>query len=430
MKEHYSAADHTLVRELNLSTVLQLIHAESPISRARLAHLTGLNKSTISSLVEDLISRKLILESGLSSCGAGRPSTTLELDPAAGQLIGIEIGVDFISTILTNFTGNITWRNLINTTSFLSQDAVIELALQQAIQAMNFSRSGSARLLGMGLTSPGMVSIDSGVLRYSPNLQWRDVPLAQLFFQQMLLPIIVDNDANAAAVGEHLFGSARDAHDFLFILLGIGIGGGLFLNGELYRGFGGLAGEIGHISILADQNRLCRCGNRGCWENYGNQYALIERMQARLDIGRRSIVKELAALHGGSITLEMIRQAADAGDEETLDILHETGIAIGQGVANLINIFNPQTVIIGGSLSLVAAYLLPAILSIVNERTLSDVRSQASVQLSAFGADAVVMGAVAMVVAEIFSHPTRVEPLTLIPGGRTSVLDELGVTTG
>jgi predicted NBD/HSP70 family sugar kinase len=264
-------------------------------------------------------------------------------------------------------------------------------------------------LLGLGLTLPGLVDIDTGILTFSPNHQWRDVPLGKIFGEHTGLPVFVDNDANAGALGEHLFGVARSAQHFVFIVAGVGIGSGLFLNGDLYRGAGGYAGEIGHTSVSGDHSRLCRCGNRGCWENSGNQYALIERVHSRLDVGRRSMVRELIEETRAPLSIAVINQAAESGDAEALEALHETGFAIGMGAANLINIFNPEMVVIGGSLSVAGKFLLPAILEAIQQRTLADTRQQAQVVLSAFGREASVMGAVAMVIKAILADPARVE---------------------
>jgi glucokinase-like ROK family protein len=260
-------------------------------------------------------------------------------------------------------------------------------------------------LLGMGLALPGMVDVDQGVLVFSPNLQWRDVALRQIFSDYSGLPVFVDNDANAAALGEHLFGAARQQQHFLFIVDGVGVGGGLFLNGELYRGARGMAGEIGHTSLFVEQTRPCRCGNRGCWENFANQSSLYERIRARLDVGRPSLITSILENQLSPLNLAIINQAAEAGDREVLEAIGETGAALGLGLANLINIFNPQMVVIGGSLSIVGKYMLPAIEEVIQARTLEMMLNPIKIQVSAFGSDASVMGAVALVVQQILSKP-------------------------
>jgi glucokinase-like ROK family protein len=257
-----------------------------------------------------------------------------------------------------------------------------------------------------------MVDVEQGSLIFSPNLQWRDVPLRQIFYEHTGLPTLVDNDASAAALGEHLYGVAHQAQNFIFLIAGVGLGGGLFLNGELYRGASGIAGEIGHTSLMMDRSRPCRCGNRGCWETFGNQYSLVERVRARLEIRRNSIIPQLMEEQGSPLTLAIITQAADAGDREAREALAETGAAIGLGIANLINIFNPEMVVVGGAMSMAGKHLLPAIAQVVEERALAETRAGTQVVQSTFGPDASVMGAVALVVKSVLSHPSSVKRLS------------------
>ncbi len=405
----YRTGDQTLVREMNLSIVLRYLQEGAPLSRAQLAGLTGLNKTTVSSLVEELFERALIREVGLNASGSGRPAMLLDLNPQAGYIIGVELGVGFLSVLLTDFVGQPVWRRLQEADPSAPQESLLDQALHLIDEAIARAQAHEIRLLGLGLTLPGMVDVEHGVLIFSPNLQWRDVPLRQIVRRHVgAVPIFVDNDANASALGEHLFGVARQAQNFIFLIAGVGLGGGLFLNGDLYRGSGGLAGEVGHINLTLDRSRPCRCGNRGCWETLGNQYSLIERVRARLEVGRDSLIPQLMAEQDSPLNLAIITQAADAGDVQAQEALAETGAAIGLGIANLINIFNPEMVVVGGAMSQAGHHLLPAIQRAVRERALAETRARTQIVLSAFGPDASVMGAVALVVKDILSKPSTV----------------------
>ena len=403
------AGDKSLVREINLSAVLDQLQGQAPVSRAQLALLTGLNKSTISSLIDELIETGLVIENGLMTSLAGRPGKLLELNPNAGCGIGMEIGVDFILVVVSDFVGNILWRINEPIQTDAGQDAILERTFILIDEARIAALSFNTRLLGIGLTVPGMVDIKTGFLIFSPNLGWRNVPLKEMYTKRTGLPVFVDNDATAAALGEHLFGNARKLRDFIFVLVGIGIGCGMFLDGKIYRGTGGMAGEIGHTILGAEVNRPCRCGHRGCWETYGNQYALIERMHARLDIGLRSMVTEYMVEENQTLSIKLISRAADAGDPVALDVFAETGNAIGLGIANLVDIFNPEMVVIGGGISIAGEYLLPSIKTVVQERALPEAQKQTSLVLTKFGTDAVVMGAVGIVVKAILSNPLKVQ---------------------
>lgn len=402
--------DQAFLREANLSAVLRLIQAQAPTSRAQLAVSTGLNKSTVSSLVEDLLERGLVYETGVNSAGTGRPATLLAMNPQAGHVIGVELGVDFVSVGIANFQGQLVWQKKEEADPFQAQDLVIEQTLRIVKEAVSVGRRRGYRFLGLGCATPGTVDLQEGVLIFAPNLHWKNVPFRKIFSESVKLKIMVENDANAATIAERLFGGARFIKDFLFVFAGVGIGGGLFLNGHLYRGRNGYAGEIGHSPIMSESARtVCHCGNRGCWETFANQYSIIQRVQARLEVKRDSIIPKLMAEQRSALTIPLIKQAADAGDLEAIESFAEAGRAMGQGFAGLINIFNPEKIILGGPLSLAGDYLLPAIREVIPHHTLPEIDQQAEVILSSFGQDASLIGAIAIVVDDVLSHPSQVE---------------------
>ena len=219
-------------------------------------------------------------------------------------------------------------------------------------------------------------------------------------------------NANAAAIAEHLFGVARQVQNFIAVFAGVGVGGGLFLNGKLYRGAYGFAGEIGHTSFMIESyRRPCRCGSRGCWETSVAQDSIIERMRARLAVGRNSIVSKLMAEQHSPLTLPLIIQAVNDGDTEAQEALIETGSLLGLGIASLISIFDPELIVLGGPLSMAGSYLVPPIKEAVENAVLPEIHGHVEITLSAFGADASVMGAAALVTEATLSNPGSVERL-------------------
>ena len=406
----HNSADQALIRELNLSLALRYIHNGAPLSRAQIAQATGLNKSTVSSLVEELLERKLVHETGVNSVGTGRPATLLEINPQAGGIIGAELGVDFVAIALTDFTGNILWRQLITIDPIEAQEKTIAKILELTDEAIRVCESYNLYLLGIGLSVPGTVDLEGSVLVFAPNLQWRNVPLKQIFYDHTGIKAFIENDANAAAVAEHLFGVAKETDDFIFVVVGTGIGGGLFLNGKLYRGKDGFAGEIGHTPILAEPYQmLCRCGKRGCWEIYANQHSIFRRVQGRLDDHQESIIPVLLEKQKAPLSVSLIKQAADQCDQVALESLKETGTAMGLGFEKLIDIFNPEKLILGGPLSIVGEYLLPAIKETVTNHSISTINPKVEILLSSFATDAILIGAISIVVDDILSKPTHVE---------------------
>lgn len=404
------SADQALVRELNLSLVLRLIHNEAPLSRSQIAQITGLNKSTVSNLVDFLLHQRVIHETGINSVGAGRPARLLEINPLAGGIIGAEFGVDFVAVALTDFTGRVLWRKDEATHPTDGQEQTLAQTVDLIKKAISFSKKQSLSIIGLGVATPGTVSLEDGMLIFAPNLQWRNVPLRSFFNEQTGLDVFVENDANAAAVAEHLFGAARKSNDFIFVFAGIGIGGGLFLDGDLHRGNIGYAGEIGHSPIMAEPFEApCHCGNRGCWETYANQYSILRRVQARLDARRKSILPKLMKEKKVRLSLALVKEAADAGDQEAIDALVETGKAMGLGIATLINMLNPEKIIFGGPLSIMGDYLLPMTTKVAMERSLPEMRPNVEILLSSFEKDASLIGAISIVVDDILTHPTHIK---------------------
>lgn len=432
MPRQFRTGDQSLVRELNRSILLQRLRRGSPLSRAELAAATGLNKTTVSNLIDELITEGLAREIGLDASGGGRPGVLLELNPDGGWILGGEIAVGRLSVVIANLRARISWRR----EALYSKDASLEAVLGQLdallLAGVEVADRTGLRLMGVGVTVPGLVDVHSGTLVFEPNMGWRNVPLEQHLRETLHLPTFIDNDANAAALAERYFGAAQDVDDFAYVVANIGLGAGLVVGGQIFSGASGYAGEAGHTTIDPD-GPLCRCGNRGCWERLASQRALIERIDGALERGQPSLLPSL--VNGREMTLAAILEGARQGDGVARQALHETGLYMGIGIANLINLLNPQLVAFGGSLSLAHEYLMPAIHQVVTERAMGELGRAARIVVSTLEADACVLGGVALVLHDRLRHPRlirrtadlplsdsttplRVEGEALTPGGR------------
>lgn len=389
--------------------VLRHIHHEAPISRAQIAHDTGLNKSTVSSLVEALIDRKLIHEVGRNSTGTGRPARMLDINPRAGSIISLLFGVDFVSVALTNFSGEVFWRVDEDTDFKEEKEKILDQTIVLIEQAKAFNREQNLNLFGLGVAVPGIINLEKGELVFAPNLQWHNVPLQDFYEKETGLKVFIENDANAAAMSEHLFGIARQSDNFIFVLAGFGVGSGLFLNGALYRGNEGYAGEVGHTPIMVEPlETQCHCGNFGCWEIYANQVSILQRVENRLK-NEASIIPDLIEQSGEALTISLVKQAADAGDAVALAVLKDAGVAMGVGLMTLVNILNPEMIIVGGPLSIVGEYLLPGIEQSSMRFAFPATQPDFKVMISGFKKDSSLIGAASVVVDHILSHPTLIE---------------------
>jgi predicted NBD/HSP70 family sugar kinase len=317
MPRRRRTADQLWVRERNLAVVLDYLwEADGSISRARLTEISGLNKSTIGSILAQLQAWGFVKEMGTVSAGPGRPGIMIDLDPEAGRIIGAEIGVDFISVVLADLRASVVWQRKIDTNgpAKLGQPQVLAQAETMVREASQQAQASGHRLLGIGLGVPGLVDRTTGTLLFAPNLGWRDMPLRDMWQAAFGVPVIVENEANAAALGEKMLGVARRCDHFVYLSAGVGLGGGLVIDDKLYGGVGGFAGEIGHMTMVPD-GPYCNCGNRGCWETLIGPTAIMDRVRQAASVGQTPWLLALPEIHGDvkSIGMPHVLAAAEHG---------------------------------------------------------------------------------------------------------------------
>lgn len=339
-----------IVKKNNKALVLQLIMEQEPISRADIAQISGLNKTTVSSLVGELLEEELIYESGPGESSGGRRPVILHFNKNAGYAIGIDIGVNYVLCVLTDLKGKILIeRNqYVNRTPYSSIISTLQGMVQSLIDEMPSSKYG---IVGMGVGVPGIVNKEGSVL-LAPNLGWTNIHLKEDLEKLFRVPVMIENEANAGAVGEQQFGAGQDYQNIIYISVGIGIGAGILINNELYQGKNGYSGELGHM-IIEMNGRRCNCGSRGCWEAYASEHALLEMADQSID------------------SLESLITLAENGDEVAQNLFEQIGKYLGYGINNIINTFNPDQVIIGNRLALAKKWIEKSIRTTIESHTLS-----------------------------------------------------------
>ncbi len=393
-------ADQDTVRRVNKSLVLNTLRLHAPISRAEVANLTGLNRSTVSNIVNALIGEGLVWEKEPQDTKIGRPSIALGLRPDGGAVIGVEIGVDFISVLLTDFIAQPIWEEWIEIDPSQSQIDILVKAEKSIDQAVQQAVERRLRVLGIGVGLPGLVNVGRGELIFAPNLKWHDVPLRLMWNQRFHTPVYIENEANLAALGEYYFGVARGVDNFVYLSSGIGLGGGVIVHGKLFRGGHGFAGEIGHIQ--RDPNgEQCGCGRRGCWETQVGPRAVLRRIKNALHASPDLPRPDGAAENLSNLTFAMVVDAALAGDPLCRQAIEAVGADLASGIADLANIFNPQMVILGGQFSLGREILQPVIEKTVLSEALFPIADTLRIAFSERGKEACVFGAVAIVLDDI-----------------------------
>lgn len=327
-----------VVKKGNKTLVLETIKNNSPISRATIASQTGLNKGTVSSLVSELLEEHLIYESGPGKSSGGRRPVMLLFNKVAGYSIGIDLGVNYLLGVLTDLDGNICEEKLVKFNDLTYEE--IETELFSIIDFLTSKAPSSPYgIIGIGIGVPGTVN-KSGEVLLAPNLGWKNIDLQTVLQNKYELPVVIENEANAGAYGEKKFGAGTNYQNIIYVSVGVGIGVGLILNGTLYKGNNGYSGELGHMTIKVDGD-TCRCGNKGCWELYASEQALIQQAQ-ELGITLPATKEQ---------SLEKLSELAEQGDKKVLKLFEKIGDYLGVGINNIINTFNPELVIIGNRLA-------------------------------------------------------------------------------
>lgn len=381
--------DQSFIKELNKSIVLNLLRFQSPISRAQISQMTGLNKATVSLLVNELIQDNLILEVGHGHARVGRRPVLLLFNSNAGHTIGVDLGVNYIRIVVTDLSAHVllAYETDIRDPHDVGQvvNQLVSL-IQDTIAKVPDSPLG---IIGVGVGVPGLVDFSQGIVLNAPNLQWRDVHLKALLQSYLQLPVFVDNEANAGALGEKLFGVGKQVSDLIYVSVGTGIGTGIIVNNELWRGARGVAGEFGHMTI--ETNGLkCSCGNTGCLEMYASEKAILHYYEKNT---------------GKKLTFEEIMSRLKDNDPESVQAVQAAGQYLGIGIASLLNGFNPSLVLIGNRVSQARKWILRPVEQTVRSRCFITSYFPINIQVSSLGRDACAVGAAALVLDNYFSGP-------------------------
>ncbi len=392
--------DQEKVRKINRSLVLNTLRLHAPVSRAQVANYTGLTRGTVSNIVNVLIDDGLVFEDKLEDSKIGRPSILLGLRPDGGAVIGVEIGVDFISVLLTNFVAETLWEVRVETPPSQSQTEIINQAEHYIDQALSIAKEQELRSLGIGVGLPGLVNSRQGNLIVAPNLRWKNVPLRLIWNQRFHLPVYIENEANLAALGEYYFGVARNVDNFICLTSGFGLGGGIMIDGRLFRGGHGYGGEIGHIQ-RDPQGEQCGCGRIGCWETQVGPRAVLQRVKKEFQTHHDQSLLDACSGDLNKLTFEIVVQFASNGNTICRKAIEEVAVNLGVGIADLVNIFNPNLVVIGGAFISVKDIMRSIIEEAIFSNALQPSTDNLQIKFSERSTEACVLGAVAVVLDDI-----------------------------
>ncbi len=425
------------IKTHNLRAVLLTLLHGGPTSRVRMAQLTGLSSTTITNLVAELLEQGIVAETGKEGAaesrngngraGAGRPATLVSIVPSARYAVGIHIGVDTLRVGVTDLFGALrAYRVIAHSTDAPAAD-LLDAAARLAEEATAAAGLTREQLLGVGVGASGLVDLETGVNVLAPNLGWRGVPIRDILSRRLSLPVFVDNNVRAMALAEAMFGAGRGVNTLAFVYGRVGVGAGFTVGGQIYRGSRAGAGEIGHTTMIPAGGAPCRCGNTGCLETLVSEQEIIRQAQVLAARAPDSILAAKLTKDEGRTTnaaegpssvvgrafddvpdtpIERIFAAARAGDRDTLAMLDERAFYIGTALANLVNLINPETIILGGLFAAGADLMLPRIEETLRRRSFAGLGDAVALRVTTFGRRVGVIGAAALALDAFFYRQT------------------------
>jgi glucokinase-like ROK family protein len=403
---HLPKANRDLMRGINRNLVFNLIQRQGPIARADLARISGLSPATVTGIGNELIEIGLVHEIGPGAASGGRRPGLLCLNRGAGFVVGIKLMEQNISSAVTDLDAQVLFHEMKSLpTSSRDPESVQSATVQVIEHAIHASGIERERILGVGIGLAGLIDGQHGIVRYSPYFGWRDYDFAKPIWQALKLPVRLENDVNTLTIAEQWFGYGHGKDHFVVVTVGRGIGAGLVVNGQFYRGALGGAGEFGHITLQENGPR-CDCGKRGCLEALASDPAVIREIKSVNSAGNKS---NLPA--DSELVMDDIIAAANQGDRLAQQALANSGHWLGIGLANLVNLLNPELVIIGGEGVRAGEWRLEAMRKTLAEHVFNGLADSLEIIVEPSGDEAWARGAACVVLQGLFESPVYKEEI-------------------
>lgn len=382
-----------LIRSINRSILLNVIKTEKEVSRVALAHMTGLSPATVTTITGQLIQEGLVFEKATGDSTGGRPPIMLALNPRGGFVIGIKLMENRAVGALTDLNASILAKDAIDL-----PDTQVNTSVETLNKLVNrlVQQSGIAKkqLMGVGIGLAGVVDFAEGLVKQNPIFGWKNINLRELLETRMRVPVYIDNDVNTLTLSEKWIEPGKPEDNFIVITLGRGIGMGIVINGQIYRGKGGGAGEFGHIMVDPEGAR-CDCGRQGCLETVLSDRALVAE-------AKRIISEDVC-------DLDDLIARMKAGDQNAALIFTKAGKILGHQIANLVNLLDPKLIIISGEGIRMGDVFFSAVRNTFNEGVMLGLIEDTEIRVNSWGDDIWALGAASLVIAEIFISPVQKE---------------------
>lgn len=396
----YPLGNRDLIRAINRSVVLNMIKTHGPIARNEVAQRTGLSAATVTGITAELIAEDLVFEKAPGDSRGGRRPILLALNPRGGYVVGLKLTESQAIGALTDLEATVIAKRA-DPLSSRSPEQAIETLAAVVSALINEGGIRKKQFFGVGVGLAGIVDAERGLLRQSPYFGWREVPLRDMLQARVRVPVYVDNDVNTLTHTEKWFGAGQGVDDFLTLTVGRGVGLGIVVNGQFYRGARGGAGEFGH-TVMEPDGPLCDCGKRGCLETFVGDPGLL-RLAAE--------AAQRGEISGPIESVDDLVALAQQGNMAAQAVFAYAGDVLGRGVANLINVFNPQRIMISGEGVRAGDWLFGPMRASVARHVMPGLAEDTEIRIDPWGDDAWARGAASLVLRELFESPVHREPV-------------------
>jgi N-acetylglucosamine repressor len=391
--------DLKLIQELNRFIILDTIRQHGPISRSEVAKRHRISPTTVTSCVNELMREGFVYEYRLGESSGGRKPILVRFAPDGHILLGVSLTNSTVSIAEMNLEAKIRKKKMYSLSSKTGESVttyVLDL-IQQFIEGF----SSKEKCIGISIIAPGIVDATQGIIRYNAKLNLKDIALKEMVEDRFGMTTWLDNDINAMTLAENSFGKFKDCNELLHVSIGDGVGAGIIVNGNIFRGFNGGAGEFGHTSVDRAGIR-CDCGNIGCIENYISWPSIYSRIVATIKEGKKTRMLDLAEGEVNKINVSLFHEAVYQGDKLANEILREISSVLSVGLVNLVNLFNPEVIILSGEMVLGNTTLISQIKHTVSQNALDFLKEDLQINFTSFGDDNGLIGAAAILLQDVF----------------------------
>ncbi len=402
MSKEYAKMDAGLLHLANKKVILKLIKQKNLISRSDLAKITGLTPPSVTRIVDELIvSDKLVEYVGVGNSSGGRPSVVVKFKSEMNYIIGIDLGATYIRGCLVDLNANFISEIQVPTEIEKGFSRIVE-KMVKIIQKLQKRKEEGAKIWGVGIGVAGLVNSETGIIEHSPDFGWTNINLYEELEKHLDIPFFYDNSTRLMALGELKLGPRFNQKNFAVINIGYGIASGLVIEGNLVKGHSGFAGEFGHIPVDTDSKVMCKCGMYGCLEALASGHRIADLGKAQVNDTNATLLKELCNGNLELITAELVADAAKKGDLASIKIYNEVAEYLCKGIGIVANLLNPETVYVGGGISL-SGDLLFGLINRKKARYLLPAHADVQILPSTFGEQATSIGAVSLVLEKIMN---------------------------